>query len=58
MEISHSVNFKSDKFNKFIKYIETLKRQKLTFNFNGSIFKEEGERTNVFSVHWITEEDK
>jgi len=57
MEINHNVHFKEDEFDKFIEYIKTLKRKKMSINFSGNIFKE-NDREGAFSVYWITEEDK
>lgn len=58
MEVNHHIAFKKEEYKKFIKYIETLKRQKVTFAFNGNVFSGKDEENSSFSVNWKTKEDK
>jgi len=58
MEVSHNIGFKKDEYKEFLKYIETLKRQKVNFSFNGNVFTGKDEENSSFSVNWKTEEDK
>ena len=58
MEVNHHISFKNNEYKNFLKYIETLKRQKIKFTIAGNVFAGEKAENNSYSVNWTTEEPK
>ena len=52
MKVTHNVQYAE--FDKFIKHVEKLKKEKITFTFNGNVNVNDVQN---FNVSWTTEEE-
>lgn len=55
MKVNKSVPL--DNYDEFIKLVQKLIREKVSFNFNGNINRDPQNKTENFSINWVSDEE-